>query len=325
MRLGPVALVLLAGCRTQLLSDLEDGGAPDAAACAPTVGGAPDAGACAGIYQLVAVPLTRLEFLDARPFAAAAVRVRVGFSWRPACDVLGDVDAVLRFDSGPDMTITAHVWRSSDAACTCPVEATAIVVISDTMPFTRSEIISIGDGAPGGKLLVGTTIEPPAPGSDCGAIALGGRCARDCQCRAALDAARCVPEELGAKGSWGICAVTCTEDAVCPDTAPGCATAMGPVPFICAAGDCNDASCPFGQSCRSFAAARACRPAAQAPTPPRSCSCSAECGVGGLCALVGEDALGCVLPCATDADCPGHHGGCGDLSCTAGRCIPNTC
>jgi hypothetical protein len=315
MRPWAVLLVLLAGCRSRLIDPATG-----------DEGGPSDAAQCASLHERIAVPLTRLEAIDAPPFAGAAWRVRIGFRWRPACDVLGDVAVVQLLDSGPDLAITAHLWRSSDVACAGAVETTAIVVLSDTLPLTGPQILNVGDRAAGGTLLLGVTVAAAPPGDGgCAAIPLGGRCTRDCQCSAALAPARCVPRMLGMKYPEGQCAVSCDEDAACAGISPGCLGAMAVVPFTCASSSCTDAACPFGQRCLSFEQASGCRPAMQAPTLPRSCRCSADCGPAAVCTLVSEDALACVLPCATDADCPGPHGHCGDLACELGRCLPNTC
>lgn len=317
MRLRLLFLVVLSGCRTppfEPVHFMADSGAPasvDAAA------------RCVGLHDRIDVPLTRLELIDYSPFEGAAVRARIGFPWRPDCDVLGGVDAQPQFDGGADLVIIAHLWRSTDGACSGTAEATEIIVLSDAVPIAGA--FKVADGAPGGTLSLGLKVAGAPPGGDCAAVPLDGRCVRDCQCSAALATARCLPIKLGAERLMGVCAIPCDEDAACPDgPTPVCGKVSVAPSYSCVAGSCQgDGDCRFGQRCQSVGASRACRPPSQLPQLPTSCRCSAECGLGAVCTIVGEDALGCVLPCAIDGDCPAH-GACGDR-CVKGRCMPTPC
>jgi hypothetical protein len=297
--------IALAGCKTELL--VPDGGLPDS--------GPPDSALCLGHHHQETAPLALLEAVDPASGLGSgrAVRVRAGVALRAGCDVPGPIDfAVQPGDATDFVTITAHVWRSDlpDRACGAPRVVSRVVVLSDEKAGVDNEFVSVRDAAPGGTLALRLST-PPQP-QTCMPVQPGLDCTQDCQCRAANPAARCIP----GVGPTGTCGISCSVDADCPASMfmfCGSAANITPPALCWPLTDvglvCIDSNCPFGARCN----AEVCAPA-QTATPETPCSCDADCGYGGVCAL-NVDLAYCQIPCVTSNDCP-H----AQLSCVSGEC-----
>jgi hypothetical protein len=296
-----LSVLAVAGCKTELI---------------PLDAGPPEAALCLGHHHQETTPLALLEPFDLPEGLAMgrAVRVRATVVLRAGCDVPGPIDVAVQPGDATDFVeLTAHVWRSDlpDGACGSTSIARPVLVLSDAGAGVDNPRVSVRDAAPGGTLALVLELQPPA--KKCTAATLKAQCTLDCQCETGAPTARCIP----GSAAIGACYVPCSEDADCAagdvcgavdglGLAMVCGPPHWPVP-------CRDVDCPFGQRCVTDAGQESCRPV-QTATPETPCSCDAECGFGGVCAL-NVDLAYCQIPCVTSNDCPHSQS-----SCVSGEC-----
>jgi hypothetical protein len=311
---GLVLVLVAAGCRTRLFDD--EGAIADASAAAADA--AVSAQRC-DTAQLVSVALRDIGAPDTDDAGggnryAATIRVLLTFPWRPGCDIPGQPTATATVDLENHVTIVtaiAHLWRSSagDTACGPAVDGNQVLVLSDLPDVANfaSARIRVVDGAPGGTASLELPIQSAPLVVSCDARPVGQGCDSDCQCRAAMTEARCIPCGGGLVGCpdgvFGHCAISCAQDADCPDSRPSC-SGHASVPWSCGIGSCMS-PCPRGQVCVGGPdSGSGCHPPPTAPSGMPACTCSDDCGPSGICTLARDPPGHCVLPCATDADCP---------------------
>jgi len=287
----PLVLLLLSGCRTELL-DLVDLAGADRAALDMARGEVDLADPTCSVHLIQPVVLSGIELVDGTTEVVRdrVARVLVTYPLADGCDAPADVFVVETSGNATDVVqINARIWHSN-AACGAVQSYSRVVHLS--VDQFSNDMIRIEDGAPGGSLQL-TVDVVSAPISNCAARALYEDCANDCECRASDPRTACVTTA----NIEAHCAFPCSGDADCAGVSgtPEPWFCGGPGVYVCGpfSGICHD-SCPFGQEPINCV----CRP--RRTDSERSCVCDRDCEPGTLCNDTGE----CIHPCATERECP---------------------
>ncbi|MBI5542320.1 MAG: hypothetical protein HY901_00400 [Deltaproteobacteria bacterium] len=290
-----------------------DGGDPS-----PDAGPAEDAGSSA----CTAVEFWRLEPRALRAaFLSDAVTPRMGSTERlnvevgleTACEEVARVEVIVMPGNATDfVTLSAFVWVREPERCE-PAPRVAVTRVSIPGRQAGNGRVAIRDGhAEPGDWEGLSYLRSECPGSLCpcdswapGSAGVGQWCNSDCDCAAGLS---CLAF-AGPQGQprWG-CFAPC-------ETGVDCAAAQGEVcgdpdgapNLICVPpASCEPSPCPPGFRCGPGpSGGTACLDERHGRL--EACDCDADCLPGLRCVLGLLDSHICMIPCATERDCPDDH------------------